>query len=157
MITNLNKKTLKIKKLKTIWPRGSPFQGHKDAVQTFQFEQPINVKIIERTRPLSPKPSTSKSLEPELVATANRFSALEGMEVDTRPPPARSRGRSRGKASLRHDTTIWGDPLEESPKSRESRSCSPATRSKSRALLDHPSASLLNGFHNPMELSRSED
>ena len=41
-----------------------------------------------RVGPLSPGPSTSKSLVSETVTLENRFDALEGMEVESGPPPS---------------------------------------------------------------------
>ena len=70
-------------------PEVRPSKATRDAVQTFQFEQPINVINVERVGPLSPKPSTSKSLVSETVVLENRFDALEGMEVESGPPPSK--------------------------------------------------------------------
>ena len=128
-----NNKNDKSKTKKPSGPEVRPSKATRDAVQTFQFEQPINVKNIERARPPSPKPSTSRSLESESVAVENRFSALEGMDVDIRPPPSTSRGR--GRASSHQDTTIWGDPLEDNPNPKGSRDCSP---SKPKSLQSVP-------------------
>ena len=119
-------------------PEVRPSKATRDAVQTFQFEQPINVKNIERARPPSPQPSTSKSLDSELVPLANRFDALEGMEVDLRPPPSTSRGRGRGKASSNQDTTTWGDLIEDSPNPRGSRNCSPTKPKSSQNVPGSP-------------------